>query len=277
MSHHIVSLRNVALQRRARQIFDNVSLDIPEGKITAIMGPSGAGKTSILRLIGGQVLPNQGSVSVFGEDLARLSLPRLYQLRERMGMLYQQAALFTHLSVFDNVAFPLREHTDLTERMIHDLVMIKLETVGLRGAYRLMPSQLSGGMAKRVGLARATALDPEIMLYDEPFSGQDPITCGVLKELITTINQNLHTTSVIVSHNVSRMLEIADYIYIIANGGVIGQGTPQALTAESSPLVQQFIQGLPDGSVPFHYPAEEIRHSLFANTKKSKPRELVTV
>ncbi len=234
-------------------IFNGINLQIPRGKITTIMGPSGTGKTTLLRLMGGQNQPNQGRIIVDGNDIATLSRNSLYKLRKKMGMLFQAGGLFTHLTVFENVAFPLREHTNLTESMIRTLVLLKLQMVGLRGARDLMPSELSGGMARRVALARAIALDPELIMYDEPLTGQDPISKGVLVKLMRTLNDSLKLTSVIVSHDVPEMLSISDYIYVIAGGKVIGQGTPDMIRQDNSPQVKQFINGFPDGPVPFHY------------------------
>jgi len=219
------------------------------------MGPSGSGKTTLLRLISAQLRPESGKVFVNDIDIHALQTKELYQLRRSMGMLFQSGALFTNLSVFENVAFPLREHTQLPEEMIHDLVLMQLETVGLRGAHGLMPSELSGGMSRRVALARALVFNPQLMMYDEPFTGQDPITMGVLVKLIKHLNDILGLTSIIVSHDVAETASIADYIYVIAAGKIIGEGTPQQVLHNESPIVRQFIQGLPDGIVPFHYPA----------------------
>jgi phospholipid/cholesterol/gamma-HCH transport system ATP-binding protein len=222
------------------------------------MGPSGTGKTTLLHLIGGLLTADSGSVHVFDENPKELSHKRLFALRRRMGVLFQTGALFTDLNVFDNVAYPLREHTGLVESAIRDIVLMKLEAVGLRGAEFLMPSELSGGMARRVALARAIALDPEIMLYDEPFTGQDPISLGVLLKLIRTLNDALGLTSVLVTHDVQEALSIADYVYIISGGRVIGQGTPAEIKQDTSPLVLQFIKGAPDGPVAFRYPSKSL-------------------
>ena len=226
------------------------------------MGPSGTGKTTLLRLIGGQLIPDQGSVTVAGQIVHKLDRNSLYNLRKKMGMLFQEGGLFTHLNVFENVAFPLREHTTLCESMLRNLVLMKLQMVGLRGARYLMPSELSGGMARRVALARAIALDPGLIMYDEPFSGQDPISMGVLVKLIRTLNDTLGLTSIIVSHDVSETLSIADYAYVIADGKVIGKGTPEELKQNEAAQVTQFLRGLPDGPVPFHYPAENFERDL---------------
>jgi phospholipid/cholesterol/gamma-HCH transport system ATP-binding protein len=254
-SDALVSIRALCFARGERIIFDGVDMDIPRGKVTTIMGPSGTGKTTLLRLIGGQLQPLAGSVQVDGLEVARLRRSELYELRQRMGMLFQSGALLTDLNVFDNVAFPLREHTELPESMIRDLVLMKLQAVGLRGARRLMPSELSGGMARRVALARAIALDPMMIMYDEPFTGQDPISMGALVQLIRLLNDALGLTSVIVSHDVQEAAAISDYVYLISQGKVMGQGTPEQLRATESEWVRQFMQGLPDGPVPFHYPA----------------------
>ena len=247
-----IELRDVVFTRGNRRIFDGVSLDIPRGKITAIMGPSGTGKTTLLRLIGGQLKPDSGSISVAGENVPELKRKALYRLREKMGMLFQSGALFTDLSVFENVAFPLRVHTTLPEDMIRDIVLMKLEAVGLRGARDLMPAELSGGMTRRVALARSIALDPELIMYDEPFTGQDPIAMGVLVKLIRDLNSSMGLTSVLVSHDVPESLSICHYACIVADGRIIGDGTPEELRAHPSEQVQQFLRGHPDGPVPFH-------------------------
>lgn len=266
----LVKVRGLRFARGKRMIFDGVDLDIPRGKITAIMGPSGTGKTTMLRLIGGQLRPQQGSVHVDGEQVDKLRHGDLYQLRKRMGMLFQNGALLTDMNVFDNVAFPLREHTHLSEDMIRDLVLIKLHAVGLRGARELMPSELSGGMARRVALARAIALDPMMMMYDEPFTGQDPISMGVLVRLIRKLNDALGLTSIIVSHDIAETSSIADYIYLLSNGKVVGQGTTEELNGSSSEWAQQFLKGLPDGPVPFHYQAEDYLDDLLAGASNKQ-------
>ena len=260
----LVKVRGLKFARGKRMIFDGVDLDIQRGKITAIMGPSGTGKTTLLRLIGGQLRPHQGSVHVDGQQVDKLRHAALYQLRKRMGMLFQNGALLTDMNVFDNVAFPLREHTRLSDDMIRDLVLIKLHAVGLRGARDLMPSELSGGMARRVALARAIALDPMMMMYDEPFTGQDPISMGVLVRLIRKLNDALGLTSIIVSHDIAETASIADYIYLLSNGKVVGHGTTDELNRSSSEWAQQFLKGLPDGPVPFHYQALDYREDLLA-------------
>lgn len=258
----IVKVRGLSYYRGDRPIFDDIDIDIERGKITAIMGPSGTGKTTLLRLMGGQLKPKTGSVVVDGCDVVKLRYSELYGLRKRMGMLFQNGALFTDISVFENVAFPLREHTDLPESMIRDLVLMKLEAVGLRGAYDLMPAELSGGMARRVALARAITLDPMMVLYDEPFTGQDPISMGVLVRLLKTLNDALRLTSVLVSHDVQESLSIADYVYVISEGKVVEHGSPDVLRQSQSEWVQQFLQGLSDGPVPFHFPAKDIENDL---------------
>jgi len=256
-SANFVEIRGMSFSRGDRVIFDDVSIDVPKGGITTIMGPSGTGKTTLLRLIGGQLKPDQGKIMVDGQDVARLKRKDLFLLRERMGMLFQSGALFSDLTVFENVAFPLRVHTQLPENMIRDLVLMKLQAVGLRGARDLMPSELSGGMARRVALARTIALDPEMVMYDEPFTGQDPIAMGVIVQLIRLLNDALGLTSIVVSHDIQESLSITDHLCIIADGKVMGQGSPQELKQEGGAFVKQFLNGLPDGPVPFHYPAPD--------------------
>ncbi|PCI68506.1 MAG: phospholipid ABC transporter ATP-binding protein MlaF [Piscirickettsiaceae bacterium] len=231
-------------------------MDIPRGKITAIMGPSGTGKTTLLKLIGGQLRPSKGSVEIDGQNVHTIKHKALYQLRKKMGMLFQSGALLTDITVFDNVAFPLREHTDLPETMIRSLVLMKLQAVGLRGAWDMMPSELSGGMARRVALARAISLDPMMIMYDEPFTGQDPISMGVLVQLIRLLNDALSLTSIVVSHDVRETCAIADYVYLVSDGKVVGSGTPEQLAESDSEWAQQFLQGMADGPVPFHYKAQ---------------------
>lgn len=252
----------MTFSRAERVIYDGISLEVKTGKITAIMGPSGIGKTTLLKLIGGQLTPDKGSVIFQGEDVHGVSRNRLYELRRKMSMLFQSGALFTNMSVFDNVAFPLREHTKLDEDIIRTVVMLKLEAVGLRGAAHLQPSELSGGMARRAALARAIALDPDLIMYDEPFAGQDPISMGVLVELIKSLSKALNVTSIVVTHDVSEVLTIADYVYILANKKIIGEGTPEQIKDSESELVQQFLNGNADGPVPFHFPADNISDSL---------------
>ncbi len=262
----LVSIRGLRFSRGNRVIFDGVDIDIPRGKVTAIMGPSGTGKTTLLKLIGGQLRPSAGTIHVDGQDIHRLGNRDLYRLRMRMGMLFQSGALLTDINVFDNVAYPLREHTNLSPSMIRKLVLLKLEAVGLRGARDLMPSELSGGMARRVALARAMVLDPMMIMYDEPFTGQDPISMGVLVELIRALNDASRLSSIIVSHDVQETAAIADLIYVISNGKVIESGRPEAMINSESAWTRQFMQGLADGPVPFHYPAAELEQDLLEAT-----------
>jgi len=261
----LIDIQDLSYVRGERVIFDGISMRIPRGKITAIMGPSGTGKTTLLRIIGGQVRPDRGVVMVGGLDVCSLGRHELFELRKDMGMMFQSSALFTDLSVFENVAFPLRVHTDLAEDTISDLVLMKLNAVGLRGARDLMPSQLSGGMARRVALARAIALDPNLLMYDEPFTGQDPIGMGILVSLIKGLNRALKTTTLLVSHDIHETCSIADLIYVIADGKVIGQGPADELAANDSPRVQQFMHGSPDGPVPFHYPADDFLYDILGD------------
>jgi phospholipid/cholesterol/gamma-HCH transport system ATP-binding protein len=264
----LISVSNLSFSRGNKKIFDDISLDFERGKITAIMGPSGTGKTTLLKIIGGQLLPERGTVLVDGQNVHQLRRADLFTLRKRMGMLFQSGALLTDMNVFDNVAFPLREHTKLTESMIRSLVLMKLEAVGLRGAYDLMPNELSGGMARRVALARAIVLDPMMIMYDEPFTGQDPISMGVLVHLIKALNKTLGLTSIIVSHDVHETAAIADYIYVISEGKVIGQGTPEQISQSDSEWVQQFMTGAADGPVHFHYPAKNYADDLLSSGKR---------
>ncbi|SCZ50577.1 ABC transporter ATP-binding protein [Thiohalomonas denitrificans] len=266
-SEPLVSIRGLHFARGRKMIFDGVDIDIRRGKVTAIMGPSGTGKTTLLRLIGGQLRPDKGSVRVDGLEVPKLRTRELYRLRRRMGMLFQSGALLTDLNVFDNVAFPLREHTDLPESMIRDLVLMKLEAVGLRGARGLTTAELSGGMARRVALARAIALDPMMILYDEPFTGQDPISMGVLVKLIRELNDALGLTSVIVSHDVQETSAIADDIYLLSDGKVVAHGSPDELEHYDSEWARQFLKALPDGPVPFHYPAPDFAEDLLAGSE----------
>ena len=264
----LIEIKNLTFSRGRRKIFDDITLSIPKGKITAIMGPSGSGKTTLLKLIAGQLQPDSGEVYVDGLNVHQLSRKKIYQLRRKMGMLFQSGALLTDLSVFDNVAFPLREHTKLPEKVIYALVLMKLQAVGLRGAKNLMPSELSGGMSRRVALARGIALDPEMIFYDEPFVGQDPITKGVLVKLIKTLNDSLDLTSVLVSHDVDEVMQIADYICVISEGELIAEGSKEILLQESTGYVNQFIKGLPDGPVPFHFPSVSYADDLEMSGKK---------
>lgn len=258
-----VEIKNLTFSRGTKVIFNNIDLIIPKGKITAIMGPSGCGKTTLLRLIGRQLEPDSGHVYLNNEDIAHLSRKDLYFVRKKIGMLFQSGALFSDLSVFENVAFGLREHTNLPNDMIRDLVLMKLHAVGLRGAVSLMPSELSGGMARRVALARAIALDPDLIMYDEPFAGQDPISMGVLVQLIKLLNDALGMTSIVVSHDIHETVSIADYVYLIASGRVVASDTPENLIDSDDPWIRQFMQALPDGPVPFHYPAQDFKMDLW--------------
>lgn len=262
LSQSIVEIKDVTFSRGERIIYKNMSFSVPKGKITAIMGPSGIGKTTMLRLIGGQLKPDSGDILFAGNSIPNMSRAALYQARTRMSMLFQSGALFTDMSVFDNVAFPLREHTELSEELIRLVVLMKLQAVGLRGAKDLMPAELSGGMARRAALARSIALDPELIMYDEPFAGQDPISMGVLVRLIKSLNEVLGLSSLIVTHDVTEVLSIADHVVIIAEQGVIGTGAPEQMLEHESPLVQQFLQGLADGPVPFHFKAPDYQQAL---------------
>ncbi len=264
----LVSVHNLTFSRGSKKIFDDISLEFERGKITAIMGPSGTGKTTLLKLIGGQLTPNKGSINVDGNNVHRLRRTELYNLRKRMGMLFQSGALLTDMNVYDNVAFPLREHTHLPESMIRTVVLMKLQAVGLRGARQLMPNELSGGMARRVALARAIALDPMMILYDEPFTGQDPISMGALVHLIKSLNNILGLTSIVVSHDVHETSAIADYIYVLSGGKIVGQGTPLELQQSPSEWVQQFMTGAADGPVHFHYPAKDYVDDLLSTGKR---------
>ena len=260
----IVKIRGLHYSRGDNVIFNDIDIDIEHGKTTAIMGPSGTGKTTLLRLIGGQLKPQAGTILVDGQNISRLRHKELYQLRKRISLLFQNGALFTDINVFDNVAFPLREHTKLPESLIRSLVLMNLESVGLRCASELMPYELSGGMARRVALARAIALDPMMVMYDEPFTGQDPITKGVLVTLLRSLNENLRLTSILVSHDVEESLAIADYVYLISGGKVIEHGTPDAINTSQSEWVNQFLQGKEDGPVSFHYRAPDITQQLLS-------------
>ncbi len=257
MTKAYITLKDLRFARGERQIFQGINLDIPEGAITVVMGPSGCGKTTLLRLIGGQLLADSGSVEVAGKCLNDLDRNGLFALRKQMGMLFQSGALLTDLTIFENVAFPVREHYQFDESMIRDIVLMKLEIVGLRGAAELMPSELSGGMARRVALARAIVLDPALMMYDEPFTGLDPITLGNIVTLIRSLNKNLGITTVLVSHDIGESLSIADYLCVLVDGKVVAQGTVEAVKAKAatSPWLSQFLSGSSDGPVDFHYPA----------------------
>lgn len=261
----IVDIRNLDYAVNGRPVFAGLDIQIPRGKITAVMGPSGTGKTTLLRLITGQVFADGGSIEVAGENMLSISRAKLYVLRRRMGMLFQNGAMLTDLSVFENVAFPLREHTNLTERLIRQLVLTKLQAVGLRGAAELMPAELSGGMGRRVALARAIVMDPELLIYDEPFVGLDPIALGVILRLIQQLNQALGITSIIVSHDVHELASIADRSYLMAAGSIVAAGSPQELAESTAPIVRQFMSGDPDGPSPFHYPAPDLIGQLISD------------
>jgi phospholipid/cholesterol/gamma-HCH transport system ATP-binding protein len=254
----LVELRDLTFGYGERVILNRVTLQVPRGKVTALMGVSGGGKTTVLRLIGGQVKAQAGQTLFDGQDVGRLDSAGLYAARRRMGMLFQFGALFTDMSVFDNVAFPLREHTQLSPALIRDIVLMKLNAVGLRGARDLMPSELSGGMARRVALARAIALDPELVMYDEPFAGLDPISLGTAARLIRELNDAMGLTSILVSHDLDETFHIADQVLVLGNGRVVAQGTPDEVRNSSDPLVHQFVHALPDGPVRFHYPAPDL-------------------
>jgi len=251
-SDTLVRIRGLHFRFGPRVIFDGADFDFARGKVTAVMGPSGIGKTTLLRLIGGEFKPQAGTIEVDGTEVARLGRHELFELRKRMGMMFQFGALLTDLSVFDNVAFPLREHTDLPESMIADLVLMKLHAVGLRGARDLYPEECSGGMQRRIAFARAVALDPMLVMYDEPFTGQDPLSLGVLARLVRKLNDALGLTSIIVSHDVAETLDISDYVYLISGGKVVAEGTPQQIRGSPDEGVRQFLEGLADGPVPFH-------------------------
>ncbi|MBP58634.1 MULTISPECIES: ATP-binding cassette domain-containing protein [Idiomarina] len=259
---NLVELKDLTFAHGSHRVYDGLSLTVPKGKMVAVMGPSGIGKTTLLRLIGGQLKPDSGSIKVAGEEVPKLKRDALYQLRKRMSMLFQSGALFTDMSVYENVAFPLREHTDLPEELIRSVVLMKLEAVGLRGARHLMPSELSGGMARRAALARAIALDPDLILYDEPFAGQDPISMGVIVKLIKSLNESLGLTSIVVSHDVNDLLSIADYAYVIADKKVVGEGAPDELRNNETAIIQQFLNGSADGPVAFHYSDDDFTTDL---------------
>ena len=254
----LVELRNVTFSYGERVILRDVSLQVPRGKVTALMGASGGGKTTVLRLIGGQQRAQQGQVLFDGQDVGAMAREQLFAVRRRMGMLFQFGALFTDMSVFENVAFPLREHTDLPDELVRDIVLMKLHAVGLRGARDLMPSQISGGMARRVALARAIVLDPELVMYDEPFAGLDPISLGTAAQLIRRLNDAMGLTTILVSHDRDETFRVADHVIILGPGCVAAQGTPEEVRASQDPLVHQFVNALPTGPVPFHYPGPDV-------------------
>jgi phospholipid/cholesterol/gamma-HCH transport system ATP-binding protein len=260
----IVDVRDAHYSVGGREIFSGLSLQAMKGQITAVMGPSGTGKTTLLRLITAQIYADRGGVTVFGENLAELSSRQVFALRKRMGMLFQDSALLSDLDVFENVAFPLREHTNMTDPLIRNLVLTKLNAVGLRGAAELMPEELSGGMARRVALARAVVMDPELLIYDEPFVGLDPIALGVILRLIQQLNKALGITSIIVSHDVNELASIADCSYLMAGGTIVASGTPAELADSKLPIVHQFMSGDPDGPSPFHYPAPDLTTQLLS-------------
>lgn len=259
---NFIEISHLYFRRNDRAIFKDLNIQVKRGKITAIMGQSGTGKTTLLRLISAQLYPSHGKILVDDIDIHRLKRKELYAARRNMGLLFQSGALFTNLTVFENVAFALREHTKIPEDMLRDLVLMQLEAVGLRGAAELMPAELSGGMAHRVALARAMVLDPKLMMYDEPFAGQDPVTMGVLLQLIKKLNDSLGLTSIIISHDVVETASIADYIYILGNGEVVGEGSAEDIMHNNDPWVKQFVHGLPDGIMPFHYPAPNYKRDL---------------
>lgn len=263
----IVSLKDVDFSYAPgeRTILSGLNMEFPRGKVIAVMGGSGCGKTTVLRLIGGQVSAQKGQVLFEGQDVGQMNTSQLMSIRRRMGMLFQFGALFTDMSVFENVAFPLKEHTPVSEETLRDLVLMKLNAVGLRGARDLMPSQISGGMARRVALARAIALDPPLIMYDEPFAGLDPISLGITARLIKNMNAALGATSILVTHDIPETFEIADYVYFIANGMIAAEGTPDDLRASSDPFVKQFVSANPDGPVPFHYPGKSLSEDFGAS------------
>ncbi len=268
ISTSLVELRNLTFGYGERVILDDISLSVPRGKVTALMGASGGGKTTILRLIGGQNRAQSGQLMFDGQDVTPMNQTQLYAARRRMGMLFQFGALFADLSAFENVAFPLREHTDLPDSLIRDIVLMKLNAVGLRGARDLMPSDLSGGMARRVALARAIALDPELVMYDEPFSGLDPISLAISARLLRQLNDSMGLTSIFVSHELEQTFAIADHIIILANGKIAAQGTPDSVRRSTDPLVKQYVNALPDGPVQFHYPGPTVAED-FGNVVKT--------
>ncbi|HSU21753.1 ABC transporter ATP-binding protein [Comamonadaceae bacterium OTU4NAUVB1] len=269
----LVEFRDVTFGYGERAILDGVSFAIPRGKVTALMGASGGGKTTVLRLIGGQVRARAGEVLLDGADIGHMDAKALYAARRRMGLLFQFGALFTDMTVLDNVAFPLREHTQLPESLVRDIVLMKLDAVGLRGARDLMPSEVSGGMARRIALARAIALDPDLVMYDEPFAGLDPISLGTAARLIRQLNDTLELTSVVVSHDLEETFRIADHVVILANGGVAAQGTPDDVRRSTDPLVHQFVHALPDGPVRFHYPGVSVEDDFGPVQQALVPKE----
>jgi len=265
---NLVEIRDLHFSYGDRPILQNLSMDFPRGKLIAVMGGSGSGKTTVLRLIGGQIKAQRGTVAVNGDIVNQLDTEGLYRLRRKMGMLFQFGALFTDLTVFENVAFPLREHTDLPEELIRDLVLMRLNAVGLRNAAGLKPNEISGGMARRVALARAVALDPALIMYDEPFAGLDPISMGVTANLIRNLNDALGSTSILVSHDVNETFMIADYVYFLSAGRIVAAGTPEEMRHSADPYVKQFVNAEPDGPVPFHYPGKSLAEDLGLEGKR---------
>ncbi len=259
---NLVEIESVDFAYGKRPILKGITLTVPRGKLVAIMGGSGCGKTTLLRLIGGELKPSRGSVRVAGKVVHELDIEGLYAMRRKMGMLFQFGALFTDMSVFENIAFQLREHNDLPEEIVRDLVLMKLHAVGLRGAASLMPAELSGGMARRVALARAVAVDPMLVMYDEPFAGLDPISLGVVGQLMRKLNDALGATSIVVTHDIQESLQIVDYIYFVSEGSIVGEGTPDEIRASDMPYIRQFVNGEMDGPVPFHYPAQAYDQQL---------------
>ena len=259
---NLVDIRDLHFAYNERPILSGLTMQFPQGGVIAVMGGSGSGKTTVLRLIGGQIRAQSGSLAVDGQEVSNLNVSDLYAMRRRMGMLFQHGALFTDLTVFDNVAFPLRENTRLAESMIHDLVLMKLQAVGLSNAAALKPAEISGGMARRVALARAIALDPQLIMYDEPFAGLDPISMGVTANLIRKLNDALGSTSIVVSHDVHESFSIADYVYFLSQGKIVAHGTPTQMRESDDPYVKQFVNAEPDGPVPFHYPGKSIAEQL---------------
>ena len=267
-NNSIVSLSNVTFKRGDKLIFNNLSMEIEKGKLTVVLGPSGTGKTTFLRLIAGQLLPDSGTILSRGFNIGELNTKQLLEYRKKIGLLFQSGALFNDINVFENVAFPLREHTNLSDAMIYDLVLMKLHAVGLHNAIDLMPHELSGGMARRAALARTIALDPNLIMYDEPFTGQDPISLGVLCRLARTLNDALETSTIIVSHDIDECLAIADYIYVLYDGAVVAKGTADELKDSKEDIVRQFIHGQPDGPISFHYPGKDYLAEMLGDKKK---------
>ncbi len=272
MSAPPVLIRDLHYAVGTRPIFAGVDIDVPQGQITAVMGPSGTGKTTLLRLLTGQVAADRGRIELFGESVGDLNKVGLYALRRRTGMLFQNGALLTDLTVFENVAFPVRAHARLPESVLRRLVLTKLEAVGLRGAAELMPSQLSGGMARRVALARAIVMDPELLIYDEPFVGLDPISMGVIVRLIRELNETLGVTSIVVSHDVEELATIAHRSYLLSEGRVVASGTPDELARSEEPVVRQFMSGAADGPVPFHFPAGDLATDILGQAEQARSR-----